>query len=570
MLWFQAPVQHGMMTLSASRDWKTSSDPAASADGSGLNGVPSPRRRFPRVSASPRCPSTIPEHPDEEQWVDGPRSSVCLAATESLSQSKASCPVKFVSEPTSYRSGVQATSSTELWVDGPAAFQTRFPKSRTTDIAGPSVSGRNSDMEPTVTSSRQSRKSLASHGEGVSKSHIPRTSATKSHSSPRLRHQTPPELDGRITAWVKSVEQANQPPGHQPDTGAVSDSQELHDVEDDKNRGNSEVRGEEDTGSVTDSSHSVYEHQLDESLETASLCGCAVLSSDEDAASLSKSRVHQVRDGIPDGCADDQVYSDQHCAVTKENIPEDVSEIPIKSRARSRVVEPVVRSASTSSQRSSNSPASQRSSSVPRRCLSSPRRNTSLHGNQSSEPARLKLPSTSKISAATSPNQSSDAVHDGSSVVMKKPAEQCTVVTGVSLQKSQKAVITKSQPLKNTASRNTSRCHASSPRSARADRRSGLPVASTEGGDGGGQCLVSPYQTVTSPRRRVAGCSTSSDSGTARSKSSEVELSSGYESMMRDDSEETITTHCNDWTGDSQGQSRLSCYLCDRVETLWN
>ena len=59
--------------------------------------------------------------------------------------------------------------------------------------------------------------------------------------------------------------------------------------------------------------------------------------------------------------------------------------------------------------------------------------------------------------------------------------------------------------------------------------------------------MVSPYETVTSPRRAVAGCSTCSDnssqlSDAVRSKSSgEVELSSGYESMLlRDDSEDTI------------------------------
>lgn len=567
--------------------------------------LPSPRRRFPRVSASPRCPATIPEHPDEELWVDGPRSSVCFApAADFVSHTQIGYSDKFASQSTSgvslQRSATQSAPSAELWVDGPAEFRTPLQDgvsgSRTVGSLGPAAVARkpaiNSDEEQTATSSRPCRWSS---GEGVSKSRLPRTSAKKNHSSLRLRHATQPVLDGRITAWVKSVQQASQPPDDdlsQPDAVDVPESQELQETESvllgHENCEEVKVQEKEETSSMANSSHSLYEREVDESLETASLRGCALISSDDDAASLSNSKVERLRDGVPDGCADDKLYNELQSAAMVENIPvsEDVLRTPVGSSGgttrRSRLVQPVVRSSSNSSQRGdSNSPSFHRSSSYPRRCLSSPRKNSSLHGSHSPEPSRLKLPATTKTATPTSIRRCSDTVREKSQPSgVKKPtssADECDkVVTNASSQKSQKALNQKPQQSKSGGSRNADRGGKSSPRSAKVERKSCVPAASknTSSEAGDGRCLVSPYHTVTSPRRRVAGCSTSSDNSsllsdavTARSKSSEVELSSGYESMLRDDSEDTITAHCTDWTSDDNGngihgQCTDNCKVC--------
>jgi len=550
---------------------------------------PSPRRRFPRVSASPRCPATIPEHPDEELWVDGPRSSICFAAaTDSVSHTQTGCSDRFSSQSTSgvslQRFAKQSAPSAELWVDGPAEFRTALQDgasgSRTVGSLGPAAVARkpviNSDEEQTATSSRPCRRSS---GESASKSRLPRTSARKNNSSPRLRHAAQPVLDGRITAWVKSVQQASQPPDDdlgQPDAVDVPESQELQETESvlrgHENCDEVKIQDKEETSSMANSSHSLYEREVDESLETASLRGCALMSSDDDAASLSNSKVERLRDGVPDGRTDDKLYNELQNVATVENIPvsENVSKTPdITScgRARrSRLVQPVVRSSSNSSQHGdSSSPAPQRSSSYPRRCLSSPRKNSSLHGSHSPEPSRLKLPATSKTATPTSIRRCSERSQPSG---VKKPtssADECDkVVTNVSSQKSQKALNQKPQQSKGGGSRNADRGGKSSPRLAKVERKSCLPVGSksTSSEAGDGRCLVSPYHTVTSPRRRGAGCSTSSDNSsllsdavTARSKSSEIELSSGYESMLRDDSEDTITVHCTDWTSDDNGNS---------------
>ena len=558
-----------MSTSSLSRDLadRASSNIPVGAAGSTFSGVPSPRRRFPRVSASPRCPATIPEHPDEELWIDGPRSSVCLAAAaEPASQVQSGRSRKFAQDSASAflsQNATQSAVNSELWVDGPVEFQTRLPSSRTVDDAGPTAIARkpviNNDVEQTVTSSRQSRRSaVAPHGDGASTSGLPRSSANKSHSSPRLRHPTQQERDGRITEWVRSVQQASQPRDadvHQSDTVNVSEPRELQLTEpgDHENRGNVEVPEREDTSSVSNGSQSVYERQVDDSLECAVLSSSAVVSSDEDAASVSNCKVDQLRDAVPDGRAND---SERRCMATNGNIPlpnnpEDVS---VQSGGRSRLLEPVVRSASNSSRHGSVSP-SRRSSPFPRRCFSSPRKNSSSYGSQSSEPSRLNLPSRSRTSTPTTGRRCSDTGRERSkpSAVKKPPRSVAEQVTNVSSQKSQKTASPNLQASKGTGLRNVG-VGLSSPRTAKVERRSCVPVAvkkSSEADDG--RRLVSPYHTVTSPRRGRAGCSTSSDNSsllsdavTARSKSSELELSSGYESMLRDDSEDTITAHCCD------------------------
>jgi len=583
------PVQHSVLTWSVSRDsahQKSPNIPAATAAAAAecrLNDVSSPRRRFPRVSMTPRCPATIPEHPDEELWVDGPRSSVCFTpAAESVSsRTQTCCSDKFVNQSANVSSlhkfATQSTPSSELWVDGPAEFQTQLgdgvSDSRTVGnsaaIARKPVTS--NDLEQTVTSSRLSRRSAASHGEGVSKCRLPRTSASKnhSHSSPRLRHSAQPVLDGRITAWVKSVQQANQLSDadlRQPDLVNESESQELQetgsvDLEEKESHGNVEVLENDETSSVANSNQSLYERQVDESLETASLCGCALISSDDDAVSPSNCGVGQLRDGVPDGCAaDDKLYTELPTLATKDNIPlsnitEDVSRTPVASSGtsgRSRLVEPLVRSTSNSSRHGSSSPAAQQSSSFPHRCLSSPGKNSLLRGSQSPVPSTVKCPSTPS------------SVHRCSNAVDERPSgvvELDKILTNVS---SQKSVNAKAQQSKSRGPRTVDRSHRvigkSSPTLTKLDRRSNLAATVKKTSDSVNRpWLMSPYQTVTSPRRRrAAGCSTSSDNSsqlsdavTARSKSSEVELSSGYESMLRDDSDETITAHCtDDWSTD--------------------
>jgi len=600
-------MQHSALTSSVSRessDRNSSSIPAlsaaAAAVGSELSDVQSPRRRFPRVSASPRCPATIPEHPDEELWVDGPRSSVCFApaSSESVSHIQTGCADKFANQSpsafSSHRVAKPSTPNAELWVDGPAEFRTQVhdgvSDSKAVANSGPAAVARkpviNGEAEQAATSSRVGLPRRSSHGEAVSKSRLPRTSAKKNHSSPRLRRTTPPALDGRITAWMKSVQQASQPG----DTVNVTESHELQEtesvhLEDHESHRDVDVQDTDETTSMANSSHSLYEHQVDESLETASLCGCAVMSSDDDTASVSKCKVQRLHDGVPDGCVDDKPYTEQQTAVTKDNIPvlsteENVSKTPVVSSSgtsrRSRVMGPVVRSASNCSRCGSSSPASHRSSSFSHRCISSPRKNSSSHGSPSPEPSRLKLSSTTKTSTPTSLRRCSDAVRERSQPsAVKKPtsavAEQEKILTNVSSQKSQKAMNEKSLQSKSGASRSVDRCHAgvgkSSPRPATVDGKTCLPVRTKKTSEAGeGPCLVSPYHTVTSPRRRGAGCSTSSDNSsllsdavTARSKSSEVELSSGYESMLRDDSDETITAHSADWTsGDNSAHGQCT------------
>ena len=590
------PLQQSALTSSRDSAYRKSpSIPAAAAAAEcGLSDVSSPRRRFPRVSMTPRCPATIPEHPDEELWVDGPRSSICfIPATETVSLTQTSSSDKFANQSAGasslHKFAVHSTASTELWVDGPAEFRTQLrdgvSDSRT--VSSPAVVRKpvtGGDVEQTVTSSRLSRRSAASHGEAVSKSRLPKTSTNKnhSHSSPRLRHSPQPVLDGRITAWVKSVQQANQfteADLRQPDPINVSESQELRangslQLEDKASHGNTEVPDKAETSSVANSSHSLYEHQVDESLETESLCGCALISSDEDATSVSNCKAGRLRDGVPDGCAGDRLFSEQQTTAKKENIPassitEEDSRTPVMSSGTarsSRLVEPSVRSALNSSWHGNSSPATQRSSSFPHRCLSSPRKNSLSHASQSPEPSRLRFTNTSKTSTPTNVRRCSNTVREKPAVKNSSScvAEPDKIPANVLSQKSQKAVNPKPQQSKSGASRSVDRSHAgvgkSSPTSAKVDRKSCLPVtAKKTSGTGSGHCLVSPYHTVTSPRRRAAGCSTSSDNSsllsdavTARSKSSEVELSSGYESLMRDDSDETITAHCTDyWTTDA-------------------
>jgi len=588
-------VQHTTLTSRDSTNWNSPGIQAATAAAiaSGLNGMPSPRRRFPRLSASPQCPATIPEHPDEELWIDGPRSSVCPApAAKSVSHTQISYSDKCASQSanaiSSHKFTTQSAPSSELWVDGPVELRTQLQGGvsdrRTVDSLGPEAVARkpviNSDMEEIVTS-HLSRKPAASHSEGVSKSRLPRTSAKKNHSSPRLKHTTPPVLDGRITEWVRSVQLASPPPDaniHQTDTMNVSVSQELElpesiHPEDNENHEDVEVEDKEETGSVATSSHSLYEREVDQSLETASLYGCTLMSSDEDAASLSNCRVGWLHDGVPDGAADGKPSELQNKEnIPALNIPDDVLKAPVMSPCtidrRSRLIEPVVWSTSNCSRYSSSPPVPQRSSSFPCRCLSSPRKNSSLHGDQSPKPSGLKLPNTTKASSPTRTQRCSDTVCERSqpSCVKKSTssvAEQDKIRTNVSSQKSHKALNQNPQQSKSGSSRNVDRCHMSvgknSLREAKVDGKTSLPVAVKRTSEAGDEhCLVSPYHTVTSPRRRGAGCSTSSDNSsqlsdavTARSKSSEVELSSGYESMLRDDSDEMITGHCTDWTSNN-------------------
>ena len=169
------------MSRDSSNQGSTSipSFPGASVSSYALNGVPSPRRRFPRVAAS-RCPAPIPEHPDEELWVDGPRSSVCFEpAVESAAHTHTGYSDKFSNHTSSAIFGAKSASSSELWVDGPVAFQTKLQDSvshsRTVDnLAAAAVARKpviNSNVEQSVTSSRPSRKS--SYGEGaVSYTHL--------------------------------------------------------------------------------------------------------------------------------------------------------------------------------------------------------------------------------------------------------------------------------------------------------------------------------------------------------------------------------------------------------------
>ena len=89
------------------------------------------------MSASPRCPATIPEHPDEDEelWIDGPRSNARLVAAESISEaSPAGFLGRFAALPSTTAVGSTSknlvASQSELWVDGPAEFQTRLPNSR--------------------------------------------------------------------------------------------------------------------------------------------------------------------------------------------------------------------------------------------------------------------------------------------------------------------------------------------------------------------------------------------------------------------------------------------------------
>ena len=593
------------MTSSMSRDLadrKSSINraaPTAAAAGSEPSGASSPRRRFPRISASPRCPATIPEHPDEdaELWVDGPRSSICIApAAESLTTHTlaSSSGPKFSSQ------SAGAPDTAELWVDGPVEFRTRLPNPRSVGNEGPAAVARkpvitnNDAPDQTVTaSSRQSRRSATSHcaDDDLSKSRLPRTGASKyHHSSPRPRHSAQPSgLDGRITEWVKSVQQANRLPDTDLSRTDVSEPQELQEtttaVEDHEERRNGEVeQDKEEMGSESHSSRSLYEHQLDESLETASLCGCVLTSSDEDTAAAVNCQVDRLRDDVADDCADNPTHDKLPSAAAKENIPssnnsEDVSETGVRSSPceRSRPVEPFARSASNCSRHGSGLPVSQRSSSPPRGGPSSPCRNSSAYECQSPrQPPRLNPTSTSKTSTPGSVRRCGDKVPRERSSGAKKSAEHDRIQTGVSLPKFQKASKPQQQ-LKlgggggGVGSQNVEiRSAKSSPRSARADRRSSIlptvvkrtpgEAGDDVGGGGGGHGLQSPYRTVTSPRRPGAGCSTSSDNSsllsdavTSRSKSSEVELSSGYESMMRDDSEETITAQCADWmTADAE------------------
>jgi len=579
-------VQNSALTSLMSRDSahrKSPGIPTATA-GAELepSDVQSPRRRFPRVSMTPRCPATIPEHPDEELWVDGPRSSICFTpAAVSASWTQTSSLDKCANQSAKFT--MQTTPSTELWVDGPAEFRTQLndavSDSRTAGNQAavarkPQI---NNDVEQTASSSRLSRRSAASHGEAVSKSRLPKTSSSKnhSHSSPRLRHSPQPVLDGRITAWVKSVQQASHHPEadlHQSCTFNLAESQELQEtgsveVKDKENAENVEPLEKEETGSMVESSHSLYEHQVDESLETASQCGNALMSSDEDAVSLLNCKVGQLRDGVPDGCADDKLFTELQITATNENIPltsvaDNVLKTPVLSSGtsrKSRQTELVVRSASNCSRHDNSSPASQRSASFPRK-------NSSLHGSPSPQPSRLRFPSTTKTSTPTSVHRSSNTVHERSGVkhIANCAAASDKIPANVSSQKSQKSMNPKSQQSKSGGPRSVDRSHPSvaksSPTSAKVERKSCLPVAAKKTSEAGsGHCLVSPYHTVTSPRRRAAGCSTSSDNSsllsdavTARSKSSEVELSSGYESMLRDDSDEMITGHCtDDWTADA-------------------
>ena len=565
-------MQRSALTSSLSRDSAHLLSPGipavtAAAAESGLNDVQSPRRRFPRVSMTRRCPATIPEHPDEDElWVDGPRSSICFSPQSQTRSSQD----RFASSASSHKFTAPSAPSAELWVDGPAEFQTQLrdrdavSAADSTILGNPAAVAKIPAINGDVTSSRPSRRS----GEGGSKSRLPRTSANKNghcHSSPRLRHSPQPVLDGRITAWVKSVQRANRLPDaaaddddddlRQPRSTALPESQELQQtrtvpVEDEESVEAAAENAE--TGSVAGSNHSLYEQQVDESLETASLRGCALVSSDEDAASQSNcGAAGRQRDGVPDGCADDELYSEKEAVPMTNMTQEDVLKTPAATSSgtsgRLRLVESVVRSSSSNSSRhGSSSPASQqRSASFPLRCLSSPRRNSG-GGSQSPAPSRLKLPSTSRTSTPSSVRRSSGGVKSVSAA-----AAEDKIVASAKSQKSAKSGVG-SRPVE----RSQAGVGTSSPKSC-------LPVVkkSSEAVSGGGNCLVSPYHTVTSPRRRraVVGCSTSSDNSsllsdavTARSKSSEVELSSGYESMLRDDSDETITAHCviDDWTSD--------------------
>jgi len=561
------------------------------------------------VSMTPRCPAPIPEHPDEDElWVDGPRSSICFSPQPPTRRS--SSEGKFAASSSSSHK-FTPPPSTELWVDGPTEFQTQLgdrastpADSRTLHGNPPAVVRQPVIAKTDVTSSRSSRRSAGESGGGggSSKSRLPRTGAGKNnhcHSSPRARHSPQPVLDGRITAWVKSVQQASQPPDaaaanddydtHQPCPTTVSESQETGSlrVEDEERVEAAEKAAE--TGSVAASSHSLYEREVDDSLETASLRGCALLSSDEDAASSQSNRGAAGRrqsDGVPDGYADDdKLYCETEADASTTSKPprDEVSKTSSAvassgTNARSKLVEPVVRSPLNSSRQGGcTSPTSERrSSSFPLRCLSSPRGNSGGDGSQSpATSSRLKRPSTSRTSTPTTGvrRRESGTVRGERAGGVKSVSSGCVPAAEsssadktVTSAKSQKSVTPKPPQLSKAGgggSRTVDRSHGTG--SPKVDGRSCLPVmkksSNASGGGGGGHCLVSPYHTVTSPRRRRAagGRSTSSDNSsllsdavTARSKSSEVELSSGYESMLRDDSDETITAHCaDDWTNDT-------------------
>ena len=528
---------------------------AAVAGSAGQHAVPSPRRRFPRVSASPRCPATIPEHPDEELWVDGPQSGVIGAAADEAAEPRTGCRRKCnTGVGSSHSLSGRSTPTAELWVDGPAEFRTQTSSRR--------KAGGTDDVAISSTAPQPSRA-----GEATSKLRLPKSAVAKNHSSPQLRHShRQPVLDGRITAWVKSVQEANQRSGadaqQKPDAAVLTELPEIESgqMEDDKS---GEVLDKEETSSMVASVQSEYERRVDESLETASLCGFAVTSSDEDPVPDSKFAFDRVREGVPDGCADATPFSEGRCAAAAEDISPSkisadcVSNVPASPSPGGKPSRDEPEAASKSSRRGGTSPSlSQRSSSVPRRFSFSSTKNSRSHGSQSPEPLRLRYASAAaKTSTPTSLRRCSERSQPPSATRLSGTGAELGKVAASG--RSQSGKPPPPPPASKTGS---PRIRAASEhcRPSNSAPRLSTDCASVASTSLDGRRLVSPYHTVTSPRRRVTGCSTSSDNSsllsdgvTCRSKTSEVELSSGYESMLlRDDSDEAITGNCTDWTRD--------------------
>jgi len=224
-------------------------------------------RRHARSSALPIYhPATIVEHPDEEQWIDGPRLAAS-PAVDNCSISKA-IPVPLdgsTRRSTSSRSRHQppVLASNELWVDGPAEFQTLPAQQPSANISGtgdesrtrkdrteiPSVTVNSSSANNTLSSGKSrveqsmvstiapcaastlaaevkkfgqasslsnNRTSLNSVDLTANNARVSADKTSSSHkqpmSSPHLaraqqRSSLPPP-DGRVAAWVLSVREA--------------------------------------------------------------------------------------------------------------------------------------------------------------------------------------------------------------------------------------------------------------------------------------------------------------------------------------------------------------------------
>jgi hypothetical protein len=196
-------------------------------------------RRHMRTSATPLYhPATIHEHPDEEQWIDGPRSTVDSASAASRMGGLTSDYATRRSTSERSRRQPPVLPDTELWVDGPAEFQThKVPSSTMPGTSGCIEENRSRKGRPspayvtstgvsrvdhsTITASSLPNKTAqistigcTSQDDVVDRKSADKSSLHKNSTSNRLQqrsHLPPP--DGRVAAWVQSVCEAAQTTG---------------------------------------------------------------------------------------------------------------------------------------------------------------------------------------------------------------------------------------------------------------------------------------------------------------------------------------------------------------------